>query len=89
MLAPQNKLQTSCETLEELQCVWVPCNGPEWTRDETLGLARFSALRTLTLCESVPPCTEVLHRLPTSLRELTIAAAPGYEHAFFFADRWA
>ena len=53
-----------------------------------MSLAHFRALRTLTLCESMPPCTEILHRLPTSLRELMIATAPGVpEQSYIFAER--
>ena len=80
----QDLLQTSRQTLEELHWVCIPGNGPAWD-DRTKGFARFGALRSLTLCEWVPPCTEVLARLPLSLQELTIAARPGLEDIPFFS----
>ncbi len=70
----QGVLRTSCETLEELHNLSGPSDGRLWA-DCTLSLTRFSALRSLTLCESMPPSACLLQRLPTSLQRLTITTA--------------
>ena len=67
-------LLTSRRTLEELHHVRLPDQDRLWPDQ---GLAHFSALRSLTLCNWGPVLgIELLSRLPPGLQSLTLISAP-------------
>ena len=69
----QAMLARSQLTLEELHHVRGPKVGRLWS-DPSLSLARFGALRSLTLVELATLAPSWLRRLPLSLERLTILA---------------
>jgi len=71
----QGALGASLQTLTELHNVQLPVSLPV-EGHQRLGLARFGALRSLTLVRTVAPGHGVLARLPLGLRELTLVAGP-------------
>ena len=68
-------LLRSRQTLEELHNVTLP-QASRLGADQSLGLAHFSALRSLTMCSWTPHWIALPSRLPAGLQSLTLVCAP-------------